>query len=306
MIESQGSAVTVRGVNRLRNGRYREIWPAVFLLPAIFMLGVVFVFPLISVVKFSFYAGRVGDLAPVGFANYYNLLHDSVFLIAIKNNLKLLITAPVSVALALTISLILYEGVKGWRSYRIIVFIPYIIPGTVVGLSFSYLLQQSGILNTVLNRLHLSKLALDWLGNGTLSIYSVGGLLIWSQLGFSVIALTAALLSLPQEVNEAAIVDGASKWQKQRYVIIPQLKNTIQFLFVLQIINALAWVFPYVFTLTRGGPGNSSMVMDLFIWQYGFSLGSVGYASAAAVYLLGLSGIFIYLYSRIRRNQEEL
>ena len=287
MIDSHGSAVTVRGVNRLRNGRYREIWPAVFLLPAIFMLGVVFVFPLISVVKFSFYAGRVGDLEPVGFANYYNLLHDSVFLIAIKNNLKLLITAPVSVALALTISLILYEGVKGWRTYRIIVFIPYIIPGTVVGLSFSYLLQQSGILNTVLNRLHLSKLALDWLGNGALSIYSVGGLLIWSQLGFSVI-------------------DGASKWQKQRYVIIPQLKNTIQFLFVLQIINALAWVFPYVFTLTRGGPGNSSMVMDLFIWQYGFSLGSVGYASAAAVYLLGLSGIFIYLYSRIRRNQEEL
>lgn len=306
MSKSQGSAVTVERQNFLRNGRYREKWPFIFLLPAVFMLGVVFLFPLISVVKYSFYGGSIGNLLPVGFANYYNLLHDSVFLTALVNNLRLLISAPISLCLALAISLILYEGIKGWRGYRIIVFIPYIIPGTVVGLSFSYLLQQSGILNSILNLLHLSSFALDWLGNSALSIYSVGGLLIWSQLGFAVIAMTAALISLPLEVNEAAIVDGASRWQKQRFVIIPQLKNTIQFLFVLQIINALAWVFPYVFTLTRGGPGNSSMVMDLFIWQYGFSLGSIGYASTAAVYLLGLSGMFIYLYSRLRRNQEEL
>jgi len=269
------------------------------------MLAVVFVYPLVYVIKYSFYGGSIGNLTFVGFSNYVNIIHDSVFLIALKNNLRLLVTAPITVTLAIAISLILYEGIKGWRWYRIIVFVPYIIPGTVVGLSFSYLLQQSGILNSVLILLHMPALALDWLGSTSLSILSVGGLLIWSQLGFAVIALTAALLSLPQEVNEAATVDGATRWQKQRFVIIPQLKNTIQFLLVLQVINALAWVFPYVFTLTRGGPGNSSMVMDLFIWQYGFSLGSIGYASTAAVYLLALSAVFIYLYSRVRRNEDE-
>jgi ABC-type sugar transport system permease subunit len=287
------------------NGRYREKWPFFFLLPALIMLAVVFVYPLVYVIKYSFYGGSIGNLTFVGFSNYVNIIHDSVFLIALKNNLRLLVTAPITVTLAIAISLILYEGIKGWRWYRIIVFVPYIIPGTVVGLSFSYLLQQSGILNSVLILLHMPALALDWLGSTSLSILSVGGLLIWSQLGFAVIALTAALLSLPQEVNEAATVDGATRWQKQRFVIIPQLKNTIQFLLVLQVINALAWVFPYVFTLTRGGPGNSSMVMDLFIWQYGFSLGSIGYASTAAVYLLALSAVFIYLYSRVRRNEDE-
>jgi ABC-type sugar transport system permease subunit len=101
-------------------------------------------------------------------------------------------------------------------------------------------------------------------------------------------------------------VDGATRWQKHRFVIIPQIRETIQFLMVLEAITALAWVFPYVYTLTKGGPANSSMVMDLYIWQYGFGLGAIGLAAAAAVYLLLLSSILIFIYSRLRRKQTSL
>lgn len=272
----------------------------------VLIILLVFVYPLIAVIRNSFYSGSISNLSFIGTANYSNLLRDEVFVHAIINNIKLLLTVPITTIISLTAALILYENIRGWKLYRVILFLPYIIPAAVVGLSFSYLLQGNGILNTALRNLNLDFAALDWIGSTTLSIYSIGAVIIWSQFGFGVVVLTASLLSLPTEVSEAALVDGASRWQRQRFVIIPQIKETVQFLMVLQAITALAWVFPYIYTITKGGPANSSMVMDLYIWQYGFSLGAVGMASAAAVYLLLLSGVLILIYSKMRKRQSEL
>ena len=272
----------------------------------VLIILLVFIYPLIAVIRNSFYSGSISNLSFIGTANYVNLLRDEVFVHAILNNIKLLLTVPITTAISLSAALILYENIRGWRLYRVILFLPYIIPAAVVGLSFSYLLQGNGILNTALRNLHLNFAALDWIGSTTLSIYSIGAVIIWSQFGFGVVVLTASLLSLPTEVSEAALVDGATRWQRQRFVIIPQIKETVQFLMVLQAITALAWVFPYIYTITKGGPANSSMVMDLYIWQYGFSLGAVGMASAAAVYLLLLSGVLIFIYSRMRKRQSDI
>lgn len=272
----------------------------------VLIILLVFVYPLIAVVRNSFYSGSISSLSFIGTANYVNLLRDDVFIRAIVNNIKLLLTVPITTLISLAAALILYENIRGWKLYRVILFLPYIIPAAVVGLSFSYLLQGNGILNTALRNVNLDFAALDWIGSTTISIYSIGAVIIWSQFGFGVVVLTASLLSLPTEVSEAALVDGASRWQRQRFVIIPQIKETIQFLMVLQAITALAWVFPYIYTITKGGPANSSMVLDLYIWQYGFSLGAVGMASAAAVYLLLLSGVLILIYSRMRKKQSDL
>ncbi len=272
----------------------------------VLIILLVFIYPLIAVIRNSFYSGSISNLSFIGTANYVNLLRDEVFVHAILNNIKLLLTVPITTAISLSAALILYENIRGWKLYRVILFLPYIIPAAVVGLSFSYLLQGNGILNTALRNLHLNFAALDWIGSTTLSIYSIGAVIIWSQFGFGVVVLTASLLSLPTEVSEAALVDGATRWQRQRFVIIPQIKETLQFLMVLQAITALAWVFPYIYTITKGGPANSSMVMDLYIWQYGFSLGAVGMASAAAVYLLLLSGVLIFIYSRMRKRQSDI
>ena len=303
LMSNAGATAELDAIKKVTSGRRSERWPYLFILPMLAILGLVFLYPLVTVFRDSFYGGSVGQLTYVGAANYINLLHDPVFIHAILNNLKLLLTVPVTIVISLAAALMLYENIKGWRVYRVILFLPYIIPATVVGLSFSYLLQEKGILNTVLRNMSLNFMALDWIGSTSLSIYSIGGVIIWAQLGFGVVVLTAALLSLPTEVSEAALVDGATRWQRQRYVIIPQIKETIQFLMVLEGITALAWVFPYVYTLTKGGPANSSMVLDLYIWQYGFGLGAVGLAAAAAVYLLLLSSVLIFIYSRLRRSQ---
>jgi ABC-type sugar transport system permease subunit len=292
--------------SKVSSRRRPERWPYLFIVPMLVTLVLIFFYPLVTVIRDSFYGGSVGGLSYVGTANYVSLFHDPIFIHAFVNNLKLLLTVPVTTVIALAAALILFENIKGWRIYRVILFLPYIIPATVVGLSFSYLLQGNGILNTMLRKLGLNFAVFDWIGSTSISIYSIGAVIIWAQLGFGVVVLTASLLSLPNEVSEAAVVDGATRWQKHRFVIIPQIRETIQFLMVLEAITALAWVFPYVYTLTKGGPANSSMVMDLYIWQYGFGLGAIGLAAAAAVYLLLLSSILIFIYSRLRRKQTSL
>jgi ABC-type sugar transport system permease subunit len=284
----------------------REVWPYIFVLPMVVCLGVVFAYPLVSVVRNSFYAGSIGQTTFSGLDNYASIFRDPVFITSLLNSLKLLVTVPVTTVLALAIALVLYEGTRAWRAYRVVVFVPYIIPATAIGISFSYLLQNNGIFNILLRRASLGFLAQDWVGSTKVVLFSVGGVLIWTQLGFGVVVFTAALLSLPKEVIEAAAIDGASRWQRNLKIVVPQVRGTIEFFLVLQAIQVIAWTFPYIYVLTHGGPGTASSVMDLYVWRYGFEFSSPGLSSAAAVVLLLMAGVLIAVYSRLRLRQGEV
>lgn len=280
-------------------------WPYLFVLPAVVALGFGFVFPLVSVVRNSLFAGTFYELQYVGLGNFRALLDDDVFLRALTNNLRLLLTVPVMTAVALLIAVVLHDGIRGWRVHRGAVFLPYILPAAGIGLAFGALLQFNGALNQALRGLGLGALAQDWLGSPSLSIWSVGGVVVWQQLGFGVVVFLAALLSLPTEVVEAARLDGVSWWQLQTRVQIPQLRSTIEFYVVTEAIVVLSWVFTYVYVLTGGGPANSSTVMEFYIWRNGFAQGSVGLANAAAVVVLALAAVLITIYLRLRRAPED-
>jgi ABC-type sugar transport system permease subunit len=288
-----------------RHRRRRSLWPYGFVLPAVLLIGLVFLYPIVQVIRYSFYAGSTSALTYVGTANYRNVVHDPVFTHSVLNNLKLLITVPVMTLLALGIALMLNAGVRGWRQYRAIVFLPYILPATAVGLTFSFLLQRNGVLNTLLHDVGLGALAFDWLGSAHWVIPSIGAVVIWQQLGFGVVIFTAALLALPGEITEAALLDGATPWQAQRLILIPQIRNIIEFFVVLEAITVLSQIFNYVYVLTGGGPGNASSVMEFYIWKNGFSLGSVGIASTVAVMLLASTAILIAIYMRLRARHAE-
>ena len=169
--------------------------------------------------------------------------------------MKLLLAVPIMLGLGLAIALVLNDRIRGMRQYQAIVFLPYVLPATAIGIAFSFLLQENGVLNTALRKAHLGAFAQDWLGNSHLAIVSVGGLVIWQQLGFGVVVFTAALLALPPETAEAARIDGASWWQLQLRVLVPQIRPIIELLTVIQVITVLSWVFNYVYVLTSGGPG---------------------------------------------------
>ena len=276
-----------------------------FILPMVCCVGLVFAYPLVTVVRNSFYTQSLGQTTFSGLSNYRALLEDPVFKTSLFNSLKLLTVVPLVTVLALMIALMLFEGTRAWRAYRLVVFVPYIIPATAIGISFSYLLQQNGIVNIALRRVSLGFLAQDWIGNSKIVLFSIGGLLVWAQLGFGIVVFTASLLSLPKELSEAAAVDGATRWQANRLVVLPQIRGTIEFFLVLQAIQVIAWTFPYVYVLTHGGPGNASSVMDLYVWRYAFQYSSPGLSSAAAVVLLIMASVLIAVYSRLRMKQSD-
>jgi ABC-type sugar transport system permease subunit len=276
-----------------------------FVLPAVAALGFGFIYPLVTVVRNSFYAGTFYELDYVGLDNFRFLGSDDVFITSLINNLKLLVTVPVMTFLALIVALLLHEGVRAPKFFQTSIFIPYILPAVGIGLAFSVFLQFNGGLNTALRALGLGSLAHDWLGSPQLAIWSVGGVVIWQQLGFGVVIFLAALLSLPSEVTEAARLDGANWWQIQTRIHVPQIRGTMEFFIVTEAITVLSWVFAYVYVLTFGGPGNASSVLEYYIWKNGFAQGSVGLANAAAVVVLILAGILIAMYLRIRTRPDE-
>ena len=253
--------------------RRRSLWPVLFVLPAIAALAFGFLYPLVTVIRNSFYAGTFYEMDFVGLNNFKFLVTDDVFITSLTNNLKLLTTVPIMTVLALVIALVLNESVRAAKFFQTSIFIPYILPAVGIGLAFSVFLQLNGGLNQVLRSVGLGWLAHDWLGSPNLAIWSVGGVVIWQQLGFGVVIFLAALRALPGEVTEAARIDGASWWQIQTRIHIPQIRGTMEFFVVTEAITVLSWVFAYVYVLTFGGPANSSSVMEYYIWQNGFAQG---------------------------------
>ncbi len=286
--------------------RRRARWPIAYLTPALLALGLTFGYSFVEVVRYSFYAGSLGQLTYVGTGNYSVLFQDPQFTHSLLDNVKLLLTVPVMTVIALGVALLINTGLRGWRAYRAIIFLPYILPATAMGLAFSYLLQGGGVLDTLLNGSGLSFLIHDWLGSPSWVLFSIGGVIVWQQLGFGVVVFSAALLNVPAEIIEAARLDGANWWRLQRSIMVPHIKRIIEFFVILEAIAALSSVFTYVYVLTQAGPAYSSSVMEYYIYQNGFENGAIGLASAAAVVLLAAASVLItiFLWLRTRAAKE--
>jgi ABC-type sugar transport system permease subunit len=303
LVDGRGDA-PVRGDGRapgaVRSRAPRTVWPYLFVLPTVVALLFGFGYPLVSVVRNSLYTGSIYSMRWVGLGNFRALAADDVFRTAVLNNLKLLLTVPVMTVLALVLAVLIHDSVRGGWFHRSAIFFPYILPAVGTGLAFSVFLSLNGGLNGALRAIGADALARDWLGSPDLAIWSVGGMVIWQQLGFGVVVFLAALLSLPPELTEAGRLDGASWWQLQTRVKLPQIRSTVEFFVITEAITVLSWVFTYVYVLTGGGPGNSSMVMEFYIWKEGFAQGAVGLANAAAVVVLILAAVLIAAYLALR------
>lgn len=285
-----------------QSGRRRSrepFWPYLFSLPMVIWLLVAFGYPMIRVIVYSFQVVGGKTVRWVGLANYKFILTDKIFWKAVSNNAFLLLAVPILVGLGLLIAIVLYERVRGWRFYRTVVFLPYILSATAVGLAFGYMYQYNGVLNGLLRQVGLA--GADWLGNSRLVMPSIMSVVIWQQLGFGVVLFLARLMSVPVELFEAARLDGANWWQEHWHVTIPQLRLAIEFFAVVEVIAMLSWVFNYVYVMTAGGPGFASHVLEYYIYKNAFAFRSMGAASAVAVLLLAVTLVLVFLYFRLRR-----
>ena len=269
------------------------------------LIMVVFCYPLVQIIRYSFMAGNPAHLEYVGLSNYRSVFNDQVFWISVRNNFLLFLAVPVMMVFSLIPAILLFEGVFGWRIYRFVAFLPYVMSATVVGITFSFLYQYNGVLNTLMRSTGLGFLALDWLGDTHLVVPSIASVIVWQQVGFGTIIFLAQLMSVPLEILEAAELDGVGWWRKQWSIVVPQLRGIIEFFAITELINMLSWVFNYVFVITAGGPGNSSSVMELYVWRNAFYFRSFGMASAVATILLVFTGLLIFAYFRMQRRRSE-
>ena len=284
---------------------FRKIEPYLYLAPATILIILVFIYPIIQIIQSSLLENTASGIKTVGFTNYRLVSEDPVFWTALQNNGKLLFSVPFMTVLALIIAILLFEHVRGWLIYRGLIFLPYILAIPVVGTTFVYLLGLNGIVNTILESVGLKFLTQDWLGSATWVIPSISMVIIYREMGFGVVLFLARLMSLEQEILEAAEIDGANWWQKHIFVTLPQLAGVLEFFIVVELITMLSWVFAYVFTMTGGGPGFASTVMEFYIWKHAFAFRSPGIASALAVVLLATTTLLIVLQLRLRRKSLE-
>jgi len=287
-------------------GRRRTLTPYFFLAPAAVTLLVVFAYPLVQLLLQSITSPGILGQSEHGLQNFRSVLGDPLLHRAMANNARLFLAVPVMTAFAVLLAALLHERVAGWRFYRSIVFVPYVLAIPVVGIVFSYILQLHGLLNQFLGMLHLSGLAKDWLGDSSLAIWSIWLVIVWQQLGFGVVLFLARLSSLDPALIEAAMVDRADWWRRFRHIVVPHLAPVIEFFVTLSLINMLSWVFNYVYVMTNGGPVNSTYVTELVIYQDAFRNGLPNLAAAVSVLLLVFATVLLSVQAVVRRRIERM
>jgi ABC-type sugar transport system permease subunit len=283
--------------------RYKKYEPWLYLAPTLLVLALVFAYPVTRLIMLSLQRRSKGEMIFAGLANYHSLFKDDVFLEAVGNNLFLVVSVPIMVAIALLLGIFLFERIRGWRLYQTTLFLPYLLPIVVVGLIFSYIFQLSGVLNEFLAVIGLGQFALDWLGSTKLALPTVMFVVIWKEVGLGVVLFLARLMSVEEELFDAARIDGANWWEMQWYVTIPQLSTVIEFFTIISVITMLSWVFNYVYVMTAGGPGNSTMVTELYVYLQGFRYNQMNLAAATSVLVLIVTILLIFIQFRLREHE---
>jgi ABC-type sugar transport system permease subunit len=281
--------------------------PYLYVLPLVALLAFVFGYPLARNFEFSFKMVRGIDGPWIGLRNYELILGQSLFWEAVLHNLQLMLAIPVMVLVSLIISVLLYERVAGWKIYRVILFIPFVLAIPIIAVVMKRMFQFSGPVNEVLRLLSLDFLALDWIGSSDVALWTVMILIIWRESALGIILFLARLLSLDESMLDAARIEGANWWQRLWYIILPQMRGVVEFFVVVSVITMLAAVFAYVYVMGggRGGPGTSTVVIELYIFNALIRTSLPGIASAASVLLFLVSLVLIFPLFRARRRVHE-
>lgn len=283
--------------------------PYLYVAPLVALLVFVFGYPLVRIFEFSFKMVRGIDGPWIGWRNYELVLGQGLFWESVLHNVLLLLAVPFMVIWSLLIAVVLYERLKGWKLYRIILFLPYILAIPIIAAVMKKMFQFSGPVNEVLHWMGLDFLALDWIGSSDVALWTVMLLIIWRESALGIILFLARLMSLDESLIESARLEGANWWQRLWYVIVPQMKGVIEFYVVVSVITILSAVFAYVYMIGggRGGPGTSTMVVELYIFNALIRTSLPGIASAVSVMLFLVSLLLIVPLFAIRRraNEEE-
>jgi raffinose/stachyose/melibiose transport system permease protein len=289
-----------------RLGRRGEI--TLFVAPALVLFLVFVLLPIGQAVYYSLFRWNgIESLTDyVGLANYRRALDDPAFRSAIWHNTVLVVLSlALQGPLALGLSLLLNQRLRGQSTFRAIFFAPYVISEVVTGVAWLLMLQPDGLADRSMEAAGLGGLVQLWLADRNMVLYTLFVVITWKYLGFGIVLFLAGLQGIPSELHEAAAIDGASRWQTIRYVTLPLLGPTIRIWAFLAIIGSIQ-LFDLVWIMTMGGPAHASNTMAVHMIDRGFRRYEFGYGSALAVVLFGISFVCSLAYQRfvLRRDVE--
>lgn len=275
-------------LTHLSMGAKEQIAGYLFVAPLMVGLIVLTLIPvvgslLLSFTNWNFVAG-IGAIKFAGFSNFVRLFHDDVFMKSLMNNLIFIITVPITLIVALVLSILIDKHVYFKDLFKVVYFLPYISSVVAIAMVWQVLFHPSlGPVNNFLMSIGIDNPP-KWLADIDYALPSLMMIQVWIMLGYNIIIFIAGLQSIPKDLYEAADIDGANTWVKFRNITVPCISPTTFFLLVTGIIGTFK-IFDLIQVLTQGGPANSTTVIVYELYDTAFNQLKTGYASSMALIL---------------------
>ncbi|WPO88659.1 sugar ABC transporter permease [Herbiconiux sp. KACC 21604] len=294
---------------RHRRSRWPERGELLLLLgPALVVFVGFVILPVAMAAYYGFFSwsgyGPATDF--VGLRNYITILTDPAFHEALGHNAFIVVMSLVLQGpLAFGLALLLNRKLRFQSLIRVLIFVPYVISEVVVGIGWSLMLQSNGAVNGLLDKVGLGALSTDWLSDPAVAIWTLLVIITWKYVGFAVILFLAGLQGIPDELTEAAAIDGASFWQIQRHIVLPLMGPTVRIWAFLSIIGSLqlfdlVWIIWGQYVASTAG----TSTMATYMVANGRNAGSYGFGSAVAlvIFLISLTVALLYQRFVLRRD----
>ncbi|TCL62536.1 carbohydrate ABC transporter membrane protein 1 (CUT1 family) [Hydrogenispora ethanolica] len=284
-----------------------EARDAYLLIAPLLVLVLVFIlFPVISNFYYCFTDWKgFGAVNWIGFDNFSSMFQDDKFWQSLNNTLFLFLFIPLGAFVPLTLAALLRGGLKGWKFFRAIIYLPNVLGYVILGMIFNLCLRSDGPFNSLLRLVGLHSLALDWMSQPFLALLSLGLIYgVWMRIGFGTIYFLAAMGGIDEQLYESARIDGAGWWTIFWRITLPSIRFNIEFWIVMSVIENVARAFSFIYAFSKGGPGYSTYTLEYGLYGVGFINGKMGYASAWATVLFFICAIIAIIQIRLMRRPE--
>jgi raffinose/stachyose/melibiose transport system permease protein len=279
-----------------------------FVLPGLILYSIFFIYPTLSALFYSFtdWDGLTPQYNFVGVDNYINIFtNDSIFVKAFGNNLKFMLFVVIfQTAFSLVFALYLVKNTKTNIFLRALYFFPTILSSVSVAFIWSFVYDPNlGILNTLLEKINLEFLSQNWLGDQDIAIFSIAAVQVWMHTGQMLIIFVAGLQNIPNDLYEVAKIEGASRWQRFRFVTWPLVAPAATIVVAYTTIQSFK-AFDLIFAMTRGGPNYATEILATLIYSTAFQSFKFGYASAESVIFMIVIAIITILQFKVLRSDR--
>jgi multiple sugar transport system permease protein len=280
----------------------KSILPYFFIFPVLFLLVILMVYPMYIIIRYSFFDNVIINSSPVfiGLKHYINTITDTVFQQALGNTIYFTVMSVVfHLLIGLFFAMLLNAKVNRiLRSIlRVFFIIPWVFTAIVVAILWRLVLAPLGVINYILQTLHFIQSNVEWFSASATALHTVTFVNIWAGYPFYMTSLLAGLQGIPQDMYEAAIIDGANRRQQFFYITIPHLSPIIMSISLLDFIWTMR-VFPLIWTATGGGPGHATEVITTYTYKLAFEGLQYSIASASAFIVLIISMFMAFFYVR--------